>query len=147
MSFMSKLGKGLATAGKGLILGAKYVSDHPEVIATVATIAGHPEIAGAVALARPPKTSTEPPPEYQKQGLEVVEDILANRPPEMSWYEGAQPNIDEIVKHFGPRVKQLYWDLLHKLPEEKTELPSDSENLYLHGEPWLVEKLKERQDH
>lgn len=45
MNFWDRIGKGLAVVAKGAAAGALWASQHPEVIASVATIAGHPEVA------------------------------------------------------------------------------------------------------
>lgn len=43
------IGKALATTAKYTAKGALWASDHQEVVGTIATIAGHPEVAAAVA--------------------------------------------------------------------------------------------------
>lgn len=47
-AFWDKVGKGLATVAKFAAQGALWASQHPEVIETVASIAGHPEVAVVV---------------------------------------------------------------------------------------------------
>lgn len=49
MKFFDALGHGLAKTAKVAAKGAVYMSKNPEVLAEVATIAGHPEIVGVVA--------------------------------------------------------------------------------------------------
>lgn len=52
-SFWDHVGQALANIGKYAALGALWASQHPEVIETVASVAGHPEVAAAVAKAAP----------------------------------------------------------------------------------------------
>ena len=46
--FWNRLGKALAITAKAAGKGALWCSEHPEVVATVATIAGHPDVAAVV---------------------------------------------------------------------------------------------------
>lgn len=52
-TFWKYVGKTLANVAKYAGQGALWASQHPEVIGTVATIAGHPEVAAVVTKITP----------------------------------------------------------------------------------------------
>lgn len=67
MEFWKNLGKGLAAVGKASMTGAVWCSQHPEVIAAVASVVGHPEVAavaGAIIQAEQQRSS---PPDVPPQ--------------------------------------------------------------------------------
>jgi len=51
--FWKHVGKAFASIAKGAATAALWASQHPEVIASVATIAGHPEVAAVITQAAP----------------------------------------------------------------------------------------------
>jgi hypothetical protein len=53
MSIWDRIGKALAVVGKGAGQAALWASTHPEVVAEVASISGHPAVAAVIAAAIP----------------------------------------------------------------------------------------------
>ena len=51
--FWKNVGKALAGVAKAAAKGALWASQHPEVVESIATIAGHPEVAAVIAQGAP----------------------------------------------------------------------------------------------
>lgn len=131
--FWKGVGNGAATVAKAGGSVALWASQHPEVIAGVATIAGHPEV-GAVIKGLPSPSLPKPAP-VEIPPVEVAQPVTP------------EPPVDLVAK-WGAFVTYRYRLAktdggLNKYPDDQ-ELKSDCENVEKYGADWFIGKMWER---
>lgn len=102
MGAWKSIGKGFASVGKGAAQAAVWASQHPEVLAEVASITGQPAVAAAIGTAAvlvargAPATSAAA---EQDRGIEWALSQLAALEADLAGHPGAEA--------FAPRVHRI----------------------------------------